>query len=1051
MAEQLFNQFADLAALEKQKADILAIFVEIKSGIKNLSDIGLKIEGSKGVRDLSTAQQEYNAYIKDTDRLKKQLLDSEKKLYESERKYAEVIAANRVELQKRNAELKASAQYQAAETGSIEKARAAIKQLTQERDKLNLFTEEGRAKQKKLNEEIDKYNNFIKKSVSLLEQQKINVGNYAGSLAKPFESLQNTLNKLKSIDLSKLGGPIGGGRDENREAAGRKLTDDLDKIFVKASREGVNATTQVKLLESAFQKLSLAANPADKEMQKFLNQFKKEVGEAKAAVQDLKAEIKLNASDTKGIDNVVGSLNALAGIAQGAAGAYALFGANEEEATKITAKLIAVQGIANSIQQVGQELTRKGTYANTIYATVQNLVATAMDRTSAASVRLAAAGKLLLASFAVIGLVVLVAELFKVSKASDAAAKSLEDLNEVRKEGLKNAETEISKLKLLYEATQNQSLSLNLRKKAVDELQKQYPAYFKNLSDEAILAGKASDAYQKLTEKIIQNGLAEAAKEKIKQISGEILDSILQVNDAEKLIANTIKNGVLIQKDVNIKRLASGNVVNDSDFSFSKNQKDIDKAVNGIKNQYSAAYKAVADGNARINSLISGIGAANILGGVFSDSKKGADNFSDSKKGADNKKELKKQIDVEFELYKLRQQRIIDGNRIIVDNEEASYQDRLIALTDFTKRTIELSNAQLEKDKEGKSRDEIKILEEKAYNDRIKIYQEYQAKLAVLQKDGNKKEVAEFKVLYNKFHQKLKKAVNKGLQTRADGDAKKKEAEDKINAEIKNKRKELYKELQQLLISFIADSFTREEQALDEKERLLNKEKERRINSINLSGLPEVERTKKIAEAEKQAAFELEQIEKRKRKLAYDRAKFEKAANVASIISTTAQAVVGALKPDGFTPLPLRIQLAALIGSIGSLQLFRALTAPLPQYEKGTNYAAKGPAIVGEKGHELGITKQGQVFITPAQPTLVELAGGEKIFNADITKDIINSFSLKHLINAARYNDKPQDISNQMAASMIKELKELNSKSRITIINQAPIESSAFFHQHFKS
>jgi hypothetical protein len=440
-------------------------------------------------RDFGKSTQEYNAYIKDADRLKKQLLDSEKKLYESERKYAEVIAANRVELQKRNAELKASAQYQAAETGSIEKARAAIKQLTQERDKLNLFTEEGRAKQKKLNEEIDKYNNFIKKSVSLLEQQKINVGNYAGSLAKPFESLQNTLNKLKSIDLSKLGGPIGGGRDENREAAGRKLTDDLDKIFVKASREGVNATTQVKLLEIAFQKLSLAANPADEEMQKFLNQFKKEVGEAKAAVQNLKAEIKLNASDTKGIDNVVGSLNALAGIAQGAAGAYALFGANEEEATKITAKLIAVQGIANSIQQVGQELTRKGTYANTIYATVQNLVATAMDRTSAASVRLAAAGKLLLASFAVIGLVVLVAELFKVSKASDAAAKSLEDLNEVRKEGLKNAETEISKLKLLYEATQNQSLSLNLRKKAVDELQKQYPAYFKNLSDEAILAG----------------------------------------------------------------------------------------------------------------------------------------------------------------------------------------------------------------------------------------------------------------------------------------------------------------------------------------------------------------------------------------------------------------------------------------------------------------------------------------------------------------------------------------------------------------------------------
>lgn len=1013
MAEQLFNQFADLAALEKQKADILAIFGEIKSGIKNLSDIGLKIEGSKGVRDLSTAQQQYNAYIKDTDRLKKQLLDSEKKLYESERKYAEVIAANRVELQKRNAELKASAQYQAAETGSIEKARAAIKQLTQERDKLNLFTEEGRAKQKKLNEEIDNYNNFIKKSVSLLEQQKINVGNYAGSLAKPFESLQNTLNKLKSTDLSKLGGPIGGGRDENREAAGRKLTDDLDKIFVKASREGVNATTQVKLLESAFQKLSLAANPADKEMQKFLNQFKKEVGEAKDAVQDLKDEIKLNASDTKGIDNVVGSLNALAGIAQGAAGAYALFGANEEEATKITAKLIAVQGIANSVQQVGQELTRKGTIANKAYAFAQNQISIAFDTTATAAARFRAVFVTLGIGALIVGIGLLISA---ISNAQEKTSELGESMN-AAKDSFAGAIKEVIELRNNIQLAKDGFVKKEAVVKQYNETIGKTTGEVKTLDQAEQQLAKNAGAYIKFMFLKAQANFAlgEAAKQAAEA-------QVLAISQAAKVNEIKDKAGTGLIGNVLTSKFLEDNTdaidkLTEKGINYITLFQNLQKQINAISKEFN--FKILPDENDTKNSK--------------------------------QEKSLKKQIDVEFELYKLRQQRIIDGNRIIVDNEEASYQDRLIALTDFTKRTIELSNAQLEKDKEGKSRDEIKILEEKAYNDRIKIYQEYQAKLAVLQKDGNKKEVAEFKLLYDEFHQKLKEAVDKDLQIRADGDAKKKEAEDKINAEIKNKRKELYKELQQLLISFIADSFTREKQALDEKERLLNKEKERRINSINLSGLPEVERTKKIAEAEKQAAFELEQIEKRKRKLAYDRAKFEKAANVASIISTTAQAVVGALKPDGFTPLPLRIQLAALVGSIGSLQLFRALTAPLPQYEKGTNYATKGPAIVGEKGHELGITKQGQVFITPAQPTLVELAGGEKIFNADITKDIINSFSLKHLINAARYNDKPQDISNHMAASMIKELKELNNKSRITIINQAPIESSAFFHQHFKS
>ena len=41
------------------------------------------------------------------------------------------------------------------------------------------------------------------------------------------------------------------------------------------------------------------------------------------------------------------------------------------------------------------------------------------------------------------------------------------------------------------------------RKKAVEELKKQYPSYFKNISDENILIGKAADSYQRLSTSII--------------------------------------------------------------------------------------------------------------------------------------------------------------------------------------------------------------------------------------------------------------------------------------------------------------------------------------------------------------------------------------------------------------------------------------------------------------------------------------------------------------------------------------------------------------------
>lgn len=71
---------------------------------------------------------------------------------------------------------------------------------------------------------------------------------------------------------------------------------------------------------------------------------------------------------------------------------------------------------------------------------------------------------------------------------------------------------ELASLDTLYYATQNTNLSLSERKAAVDELQQQYPAYFKNLSDEAILAGKAASAYENLSNQIINKAIIQAAE-----------------------------------------------------------------------------------------------------------------------------------------------------------------------------------------------------------------------------------------------------------------------------------------------------------------------------------------------------------------------------------------------------------------------------------------------------------------------------------------------------------------------------------------------------------
>lgn len=113
--------------------------------------------------------------------------------------------------------------------------------------------------------------------------------------------------------------------------------------------------------------------------------------------------------------------------------------------------------------------------------------------------------------------------------------KSLVDiqqqLNDVQLKGVQNAQSEITKLELLYKATQNASKPIRERKKAVDELQKSYPDFFKNLSEEEILTGKAADAYARLTSSIIASARARAAQDKMTENAKKILENEAKITE----------------------------------------------------------------------------------------------------------------------------------------------------------------------------------------------------------------------------------------------------------------------------------------------------------------------------------------------------------------------------------------------------------------------------------------------------------------------------------------------------------------------------------------
>lgn len=133
----------------------------------------------------------------------------------------------------------------------------------------------------------------------------------------------------------------------------------------------------------------------------------------------------------------------------------------------------------------------------------------------------------------------------KAKQAAEDFMLSLDTVSRARLQGEQNAQKELINLRLLYEATQNTTLSLKDRKRAVDELQSQYPAYFKSLKDETILAGGAKSAYDELTLAILRNAKAMAARKELESLA-----------EAERLLAKQ-KDDAAKKEEAATKRLTA--------------------------------------------------------------------------------------------------------------------------------------------------------------------------------------------------------------------------------------------------------------------------------------------------------------------------------------------------------------------------------------------------------------------------------------------------------------------------------------------------------------
>ena len=145
-----------------------------------------------------------------------------------------------------------------------------------------------------------------------------------------------------------------------------------------------------------------------------------------------------------------------------------------------------------------------------------------------------------------------VSSLFRGKNAFDAAARSAEAFHATMLEGSRNAQSEVVKLNLLYRAATDNTRAMDERLEATKRLKDEYPDYFKNLSDEQIMVGKASDAYKSLVANIYEYAKAQAAFKSMVDLEqqGQMFDTAANIDQYKRAYDKYLK----AQEDVAAKR-----------------------------------------------------------------------------------------------------------------------------------------------------------------------------------------------------------------------------------------------------------------------------------------------------------------------------------------------------------------------------------------------------------------------------------------------------------------------------------------------------------------
>jgi hypothetical protein len=650
---------------------------------------------SKGVKEFSDNTQKLTAEEKELIRLQKAIETTIAKRTLAESKLAQELAKEKILLQQVNKDNANAAKIAETQAGSLARLDAVILRLRAKQRDLNLTTEEGVKKSEQYKKAIERLNAIRKQESDVIEQQRLNIGNYQGSAKIIVDALERA--RQKSEQFTKQFGAT-----SPEATAATRAFEGLQRVtenpqFLNISNKFTGTNKELRFFQQQINQLkaSGAGDEVIQELTKRLATLTDELG-------DTRQEIKALSSDTRSFDLFAGSITFAADAMQTFAGVVQLAGANEEDVAKITADLVAIQAVANGVKGIANELTTKGTAANKVYAFTQGLVATAFDRSAASAKRFQAALGLIGLAVTVVGAVVVA--LSMMNKKLSEAERRQNVVNDLNKEAAKTAGEEISNLKVLYKVATDSNLAYSERKKAVDELQKQYPAYFKNINDELILQGKAVNAYNATVVAILNAAKARAIETKLAEIATKRLEIEQEQIEINKQIEKSEASIIQQRK----KAISEGFDPKGIAATTGPQTQNLRLLQQELENK-----KELRDKNKKENDLLIQ-DESFLLTQITSVPQQGTGSSSSKLNSeADKKKKVLKEL-IEFEKKLIeendkartqflnnQEQRVLDNLKRIADDEKASLTDRLTANSSFYTAQEQFIRRKAEQDKQA--------------------------------------------------------------------------------------------------------------------------------------------------------------------------------------------------------------------------------------------------------------------------------------------------------------------------------------------------------------